>query len=193
MFPFNDRTVKSLKRNFAALHRRKVPTKVPLMPADVRRAKHIRYKITYRAETRVMDEGNENEFLPPDDALPSTSNDGNSFTKKISLEEEENSNLCAMDPESFILNLKCQPTPRPLVHRRSTSRASDTESDNLLEILRSQIVQEGIRGDEKCQQREEDWKLGCERYEAEAMHHECFMEMLMTVPCHDVKATDRKK
>lgn len=103
-----------------------------------------------------MDESNENEFLPPSDTLPSSSNDRDSSTMKISLDEEEKSNSCAVDPESFHLNLKSQPTPRPLAHLHISIIVSDSEGNNLLGILKSQILQERIRCDEELQQREKD-------------------------------------
>lgn len=49
-FPEENRTVDSLKRKFASLHRRKIPTGDPLCPDDVRRAKRIRYAMTERAD-----------------------------------------------------------------------------------------------------------------------------------------------
>lgn len=50
------RTVDSLKRKFSTLHRKKMPTGDPQMPDDVRRAKHIRFRMTERAAIGFGDE-----------------------------------------------------------------------------------------------------------------------------------------
>lgn len=60
MFLSFDRNVKSLKRKFAALRSRKMLKGDPLMPEDVQRAKNIRYKMTDRADTVVVDKCNKN-------------------------------------------------------------------------------------------------------------------------------------
>ena len=49
-YPDYNRTVDSLKRKFASLHRRKVPTGDPTISPDVEKAKRIRYSITERAD-----------------------------------------------------------------------------------------------------------------------------------------------
>ncbi|PXF49576.1 hypothetical protein BWQ96_00646 [Gracilariopsis chorda] len=43
-------TVDSIKRKFATLHRRKIPTGDPRMPDDVRRAKRLRFRMGERAD-----------------------------------------------------------------------------------------------------------------------------------------------
>ena len=59
-YPGAGRTVDSLKRKFSNLHRKKMPTGDPLMPADVRKAKHIRYKMTERSD---LGDGNEDMVM----------------------------------------------------------------------------------------------------------------------------------
>ena len=68
LFSLQNRTVDALRRKFASLHRKKMPTGDPLMPANVRRAKHIRYKMTERADMGVNDDGDPDEFFPVSDA-----------------------------------------------------------------------------------------------------------------------------
>lgn len=51
IFARNGLTTECLLRNFASLHRKKMPIRDPLMPDDVRHAKHYRYKMTKRAES----------------------------------------------------------------------------------------------------------------------------------------------
>lgn len=49
-YPGKERTVDSLRRKFAKLARKQMPTGDPLMPPLVKRAKQIRYRMTERAE-----------------------------------------------------------------------------------------------------------------------------------------------
>lgn len=55
-----------------------------------------------------------------------------------------------------------------------------------MDVLKSHIVQDGIRNEEQRSQREEDRKLQSERQEDEAKRHEIFMEMMMMFVCNGV-------
>lgn len=189
----NERTVDGLRRKFANLHRKKIPTGDPMMPEDVRRAKRIRYKMTERADIGVGDAASVEDFLPaensavPDDPLQS---------------DEETPDVCASgyvappvtsppvatpvvssslySAEEDVLNPRPSelesPSPRPLVHRRASGRerrdAQRDESDDLMSLLKAQIVQDGIRRDEEFQRREQDRREEAQRREEDRKEKE---------------------
>ena len=65
--PLQNRTVDGLRRKFSSRHRKKIPTGDPLMPSDVRRPKHIRYKMTERADMGIDDSADADAFFPTED------------------------------------------------------------------------------------------------------------------------------
>lgn len=56
LFQAQLRSVAGLRRKFSTLHRKKIPTGDPLIPADVKGAKHVRYRMTERADMGIADE-----------------------------------------------------------------------------------------------------------------------------------------
>lgn len=68
-FPSKIRTMESLRWKFVAFHRRWMSTGDLLMPANVLRAKYIRYKMTERADTEVIQDAGADEVLAPDGFL----------------------------------------------------------------------------------------------------------------------------
>lgn len=58
-----DISLDGIKRKFATLHRKKIPTGDPLMPQEVRRAKHIRYKIVEGADLGEGNDDTTDDFL----------------------------------------------------------------------------------------------------------------------------------
>lgn len=66
LFPLENRTFDSLRRKFAGLHHKRISTGDPLMPADVRRAKQLRHKVTERTDMGVVEDTPGEYFLPPD-------------------------------------------------------------------------------------------------------------------------------
>lgn len=57
-------TIRSQKssRKFATLHKKKIPTGDLIIPSDVKKAKHIRYKMTECANMSFMDEADDKAF-----------------------------------------------------------------------------------------------------------------------------------
>lgn len=49
-------------------------------------------------------------------------------------------------------------TPRPLVHRRTTVRERKEEPDELMALIKSQLLQDGMRREEEHQRREQERK-----------------------------------
>lgn len=101
------------------------------MPADVSRAKHIRYKMTERADMGIMEDAQADEFL----LLDGSSEYGDDVVD----DEEENSlssGLSEQLPSSAYVVLEAEndipqqvqvtnPPPRPLVYRRQKSQKND--------------------------------------------------------------------
>lgn len=81
-------------------------------------------------------------------------------------------------------------SPGPLVHRRASGRDRKDEADDLISLLKAQIVQDGIRRNEEYQRREQERNdRERERREErdiraeEARRHENMMQMMMMVIC----------
>lgn len=189
MFPLHQRTVESLRRKFATLHRKKMPTGDPLMPADVRRAKHIRYRITERADMGVMDD-KDDEFLPAEDGINGVgvSNDGVESVPCSSGDASDDSPEKIASPSGSVVLSDDTPTPsnstvtpRPLTSRRPARPKQD--DDDIMALLKAQIVQDGVRREEERKQREEERILLRERQEQDAKRHERLMEMMLMVFC----------
>ena len=49
-------------------------------------------------------------------------------------------------------------SPRPLVSRRSTVRHNSTDSDDLMSVLKAQIIQDGLKREEEHRRREQEWR-----------------------------------
>lgn len=193
IFPQNNRSVESLRRKFASLHRRKMPTGDPLMPADVRRAKHIRYKMTERADMGTMEGDDPDETMPCDDGLPSISTSaaqsGEEDVDDLIHDDESSptsstpsaSNECDTNIPPTVL--PTHPPPRPLVRKRHELRKKSEDEDDLMSLLKAQIVQDGIRREEERKQREVDRQMNREREAMESKRHERMMEMMMMMFC----------
>lgn len=115
-FPQTSRTVDSLRRKFASIHRRKIPTGDPLIPADVKRAKKIRYRSTEKADLVLMDDQGA-ESLPTSDGLlsdgdevedssedvasvsPAVKNEPTDATDNFTVTTEANATSAAFSPE----------------------------------------------------------------------------------------------
>lgn len=76
--------------------------------------------------------------------------------------------------------------PRPLFNRRGGGRKINSDEDDLMELLKAQIVQDGIRRDEEHQRREQERKdrederqIEREHREEETKRHEQFMQMIL--------------
>lgn len=62
-------TVDILQKRFATLHRRRLQTGNPLMPDDFRRAEHIWYKESERADIGAGDDSNVDKMFLEDLAI----------------------------------------------------------------------------------------------------------------------------
>lgn len=176
-FPQQDRTVDSLKRKFAVLHRKRIPTGDPAMPEDTRRAKHIRFKMHDRADLGEGDDINADEFFNEVDneepCLPTADGEEN-ISEQPSLSGPPQTSSGSITE------------PRPLVHRRVGARHTKGEHDDLMSILKAQIIQDGIRREEEKERREQDRKereqehrMERERRAEDARRHDQIMQMVM--------------
>lgn len=84
-------------------------------------------------------------------------------------------------------------SPRPIARRHSTQRSEMSERDDLVAVLKAQIVQDGLRRDDERRQREEERQLQCELQEEEAKRHERFMEMMMFMFCRGNNTSEMNK
>lgn len=136
-----------------------------MIPADLKRAKHIRYRTLDSADMVVMDEGQGNAFMPPDDCLPSESS-----TEEVEESEEDTLNKAESDTPLGNPNTHSAaevlidddpsrspaPVPRALVHRRVSSKDRNNDGEELMGTLKSHIVQDGLRREEGRKVREEE-------------------------------------
>jgi len=153
----NDRTIDSLKRKFASLYRKKMPTGDPAILPDVRSAKRIRSKMTDRAD---LGEGNEIEDtvneLFPDTAICAaktfrtvleleTEEDNGTENKDSAVNEDENVSTDSQQNHTF--SALRTPLPRPLVRKtvyRGPERNQVQAEDDLLAVLKMNIVEEKL-------------------------------------------------
>ena len=158
VFGDQHRTVDSLKRKFSTLHRKRMPTGDPLMPDDVRKAKHIRHKMTERADVGFGDEDTyelsgiaadedptEAPQLGTSPALmshvaPSTDPTATHNVSGVQV-------LPPTPPES-------SPSPRPLVNKRRSNNWHNMESNDFLTMMKMSMVQEQQRREDDARRRE---------------------------------------
>lgn len=62
-------TLDSLRRKFASLHIKEIPTGDPLFPEDVHRAKHIRHKMSDQVDLGGSEEVTTNDSFPDECVL----------------------------------------------------------------------------------------------------------------------------
>lgn len=189
------RTTDSLKRKFSSMHRKKMPTGDPLMTDDVRRAKHIRYKMTDRADMGVAEDADEvvESFMPCSKDTQETESE----TLHVEAPSTESDDFG--DVQSVVAPIvipdspeTITPSPRPLINRRSGGSQRHDDSADIFAIMKANMVQEQERREEEAKRREEDRnderirrederreeKL---RREYDTIRHDKFMEMMMMV------------
>lgn len=172
------------------------------MPDDVRRAKRIRHKMSDRADLGAGDGATADDFLPEETAdigtelnisddedvgdyqNPSDSGTPREIGPQVFHETAgaEASGLPSTESEEV--------PPRPLVNRRAAVRHKKDEPDDLMSLLKAQIIQDGMRRDEEHQRREQERKdREDERREErssrqdESRRHENLMQMIMMMVC----------
>lgn len=181
LFSDFNRTVDSLKRKFSMLHRKKMPTGDPLMPDDVRRAKHLRYLMTERADLGVAEEtadvvetimaqsdrtdedeiGGDNYNISmgniiDDDRVNSASAGSVSIAQVTPNNEPSETNSPHTAPSTTT-------SPRPIVHRR-TKNLEDV--GDIMSIIKASMLQEQRRmADETTRRTEEALRCSEERAE----------------------------
>lgn len=82
------------------------------------------------------------------------------------------------------------PRPRLLVNRRNLNRAKKNEGDDIMSIVKAQLLQEGLHREEELQARDEERFLHRERQEQEAKRHERFMDMMTLIMCRGLPNKD---
>ncbi|PXF44298.1 hypothetical protein BWQ96_05925 [Gracilariopsis chorda] len=205
-YPEYKRTVDSLKRKFASLHRRRIPTGDPTIPLDVDKAKRIRYSMTERAD---IGEGEDSDDIlcafDSGDEEPETNpfDDGPSGAEVLHSADgaREKTPLKSPSPSSA----------RPIVRKRGAKETPKSSSADLIELYKLQMMQDQARRDDdkamrsiereeekkwRQEQREERLRREAEREEErkekaaqraeerairqeETKRHERMMEMLM--------------
>lgn len=180
-FPKCNRTVGALRCKFASLQRKKIPTGDPLKPPDVRWAKHIRHKMTEKAEIGVNDEAEEKEFFSVEEINQDQVNvldvdPSSEIQDEIDGSHRRTDGTLSIDdnePSSEVPNQSPVPSPRPLVRCcLAVTRSNKTDTADLMEILKAQIVQDGLRREEERRKREQDRQLFKEKQEADEKIHE---------------------
>lgn len=188
LFRNQQRTTDSLRRKFATMHRKKMPTGDPMIPADVKRAKYIKNKMTERADMGVMDsDDGENHFPSEGDVetaitntqLDDTPNGSDEFPEA---EETLESPIFVPSVPNRGTSVTTTPAARSIVGKRRMSSNKNDDGD-LISILQAQILQDGIRREEERRQREEDRQMRRESEVADQKRHERMMEMMMMVLC----------
>ena len=174
-----DRNADSLKRKFSALYRKPIPTGDPHIPADVRRAKHIRAEMADRIDlgdgedaVEIADSSFEAE-APTTNWLVETAEDAESLHIDAAPQQEENSVL----PRSVIeISI---PSPRSLIRRRPSSIPPSQDDNDLISIYELSMLEDQKRRAEEHERRlhdTEDEKIGRDR---EEKRHDKYMEMMM--------------
>lgn len=206
-FPQCGRTVESLRRKIATLHPNNMPTGEPLMPQEVRNAKQIRYTMSERADLGFDYGETADAFFPvdyttdsPEEIAFETSSTACSMDGG---KEEENSASDIIVPrtgeidssQSRSLSTSWHSEERftiPLVHRRGSVPKLD-EDDDLMPLLKAQIVQDGIHREEEHRRREEERKEREEelredrtRRDSEARRHDSMMQTVEIVGVNGV-------
>lgn len=152
------RTVDSLRRKFALLHRKKIPTGDPLMSDDVRRAKHLLYKMSERADLGVDEEATAEEFFP-DDTVPTIDSilsdpdvlddGGSASTPSVTPRSITSGNGSdAASAEAAYSEERCL---RPLVNRGALNSPKRDKTDDLMSLLKARIIEDRIRREEERQ------------------------------------------
>ena len=208
-YPDSDRSAESLRRKFASLYRKNMPTGDPDIPEEVRRAKTIRNQIVERADIGEDAEVDDIVTLPQE--LESEEGAG---SQNENLNDEQRNTISAApavvpsssnggtpSPNNPIVPANSRSpvshTPRPLVYKGSKKRNRDDTDDDLMEMIKLNMLQEQqMRQDdvrrrqeqreEELRQREEDRRRReeeraeeRERRETENKRHKKFMQMVM--------------
>lgn len=144
------------------------------MPVDVRRATHIRYKMSERADLGVGEETTAEELFPDDtvptiDSIlpdPNVHDEGRSASNPsvTPLPITSRNESDAAFVEAVKSEKRC---PRPLVNPRAPNRPKQDENDDTMSMLRAQIIQDGICLGEEHQRREQERKDRKEERKAE--------------------------
>ena len=174
-----ERNADSLKRKFSALYRKPIPTGDPHIPADVRRAKHIRAEIAYRIDlgdgedaVEIADSSFEAE-APTKNSLVETAEDAESLHINAAPQQEENSAL----PRRVIE--RASPSPRPLIRRRPSSIPPSQDDNDLISIYKLSMLEDQKRRAEEHERRLQDRDDEKIRRDREEKMHDKYMERMM--------------
>lgn len=121
-----------------------MPTGDPNIPKEVRRAKHIRYKMTERAQIGVGEETNVDDVLTESMTMNAfQSDDVDPACPESSSKHGRSTNSFTLSTSNSDSNLRTpmnhkQINPRPLVHLRAATRDLRDEPDDLITLLKAQ-------------------------------------------------------
>jgi len=160
-FPTMKRTVDSLRRKFNTLHRVKMPTGDPLMKPEVKRAKHIRYKMTDRADLGECDELDDIDSIYTNEVVDDSddSEEHEESTTPITLSQdtpEKQDPLCNTAVRDIEGSLQ---RPRPLVRKRP-KLMSNFGDESIMKIMEMQMLIENQRQQEERERRAEERERG---------------------------------
>ena len=169
----------SLRRKFAALYRKPIPTGDPHIPVDVLRAKRIRGEMTDRIDlgdgeeaTEVADSSFEAQTRSMDNLMERTEG-AESLHTSAAPEQLVNPVL----PTS--LQERATPSPRPLVRRRTVIASPNQDDNDLISIYKVSMLEEQKRRAEEHERRLQDREDEKIRRDREEKRHEKYMEMMM--------------
>ena len=196
------KTVDSLKRKFATLHRKKMPTGDPLMPEEVRKAKHIRYKMTERADLGCGDE--ESDLMTgignsSGDEIGETCSSREPSPLAVSTESSDEVAPSVVTP-SLSATPTSLPLPRPLIAKRKDVSSQSFRVDDILNMMKMNMMQEQQRREEELRRREEEKIIREEerreerqRREHESKRQERYFEALLMMMASSPKQDNGKK
>lgn len=177
------------------------------MPDDVRRTINTRYKMSERADIGEGDENPAENFFPDknnhtpntpvgrethdhygDEGAPAALNPLSALGSSTRDANHSSKDFVMVFPG--VVGAPLSPTPRPLVHRCTSMRKSKNEEDEIMSVLKAQIIQDGLCCDKEHERREKDHrdrnikrKEERESREAEAGRHENMMQMMIMIIC----------
>ncbi|PXF49322.1 hypothetical protein BWQ96_00896 [Gracilariopsis chorda] len=124
------RNVDNLRRKFASLHRRKIPTGDPTMPPEVDRSKRIRDLMTERTDMGGGEESNEDVGFESD---PENEDCNALDVGEVGIKSSPNEAGSGHDTP---LATSTSVAPRPLVRKKVTKEGPNTTSHDTYELYK---------------------------------------------------------
>ena len=151
-----------------------MPTGDPRMPEDVRRAKHLRYRLTELAEIGDREQG----ASIVEDVLPTESDDIDGSTSDDEEKPQSGMPLSSMSTAQRTDITRSQERtllPQQIVKERK----SREKEEDLTSVLKMIMVQEQVRREEDLPRRKKDRRYDLERRCEDSKRHERLTQMII--------------